>query len=143
MSATEFLDTNILVYAFSQTEDSRHQTASTLVERHLEEQSAACSVQVLKEFYVVTTRKLQVPLSHSDATSIISDLITATRVIEDSVPLLRRALDIKQLHSISLWDACIVASAECAGCELLVTEDLSHGMLIEGVRLFNPFRGQT
>jgi predicted nucleic acid-binding protein len=41
---------------------------------------------------------------------------------------------------ISYWDGLIVAAARRGGCETLLTEDLSDGAIIAGVRVENPFR---
>ena len=52
-------------------------------------------------------------------------LIGATRVEEE--------------HQLSFWDALILEAARVGGAELLLTEDLQHGRMIEGVRIENPF----
>ncbi len=41
--------------------------------------------------------------------------------------------------SLSYWDAVMVITANEAHCTILFTEDLSHGQVIEGVRIHNPF----
>jgi predicted nucleic acid-binding protein len=38
-----------------------------------------------------------------------------------------------------LWDAMILADARTSGARELITEDLSHGQLYDGVRAINPF----
>lgn len=40
---------------------------------------------------------------------------------------------------ISFWDALVVTAAARMGAELLLSEDLSHGQMIAGVRIVNPF----
>ncbi len=40
---------------------------------------------------------------------------------------------------LSFWDALIVTSAVQAKTEILLSEDLSHGQIIEGVQVENPF----
>jgi predicted nucleic acid-binding protein len=44
------------------------------------------------------------------------------------------------LARLSFQDALIVASAEQSGAVRLLSEDLSHGQLIGGVRVENPLR---
>jgi predicted nucleic acid-binding protein len=53
----EFVDTNILLYAYDATAGERHEAASALVDRLWRERRGAISVQVLQEFYVNVTRK--------------------------------------------------------------------------------------
>ena len=57
---------------------------------------------------------------------------TEERLVADG---LRLALD----NNISRWDALIIVAAVRAGCDTLLTEDLSHGQVIEGVHIVNPF----
>ena len=54
--------------------------------------------------------------------------------------MLETAWGIADDTSISHWDALIVAAALHQGCETLLSEDLQHGQIIEGVRAVNPFR---
>jgi len=49
------------------------------------------------------------------------------------------ALDIKRRHGLSYWDSAIVAAALALGCRELYTEDMQHGLPIDGLRLINPF----
>ena len=39
----------------------------------------------------------------------------------------------------STYDAIIVASAQTAGCNVLLTEDMNTGEIMGGVRITNPF----
>ena len=50
-----------------------------------------------------------------------------------------RALQLKESHQISYWDAAIVSAALRFGCRELYSEDLSPGQIYDGVRLINPF----
>ncbi|MBM3790300.1 MAG: PIN domain-containing protein [Acidobacteria bacterium] len=139
MTAPGFLDTNILVYAFADTEDERHNRARSLVEDLLDRHDATVSVQVLREFHSVVTRKLSKPLSYRAAAEIIGDLCLACRVVDDTLPQLDRALELVGTHHLSIWDASIVAAAEASGCTELHTEDLASGSVVGRVRITNPF----
>ena len=138
MSVPVFVDTNILVYAFAKDEDGRHLKARTIVEELLDKQIATVSVQVLKEFYAVVTRKVKKPLPGRDAIAIIKDLNLACRVVDDTLPQLDRALELLEAYGLSIWDASILAAAEAGRCEDLYTEDLTDGAIIGSVRVTNP-----
>jgi len=140
MIAHSFIDTNILVYAFAETEDQRHNKARELLERLLDRETAAVSVQVLKEFFAVATGKLKKPLPRRDAVKLIKDLCHACRVIDDTVPQLKLTLELASEEKFSIWDASIIAAAEAAGCDELYTEDLAHGIMVGNMRITNPFR---
>ena len=55
--------------------------------------------------------------------------------------VLQRALDLRELHPVSYWDAAILAASEASGCSLLLSEDLSDGERYGSVLVRNPFRG--
>lgn len=139
MPGRAFLDTNILVYAFDRSEPAKQARAAALVNDLMDADLAVLSVQVLKEFFVVATRKIATPLAYHDAREIIDDL-SVMFVVDDTLPLLRKALAIHDAHGLSLWDATVIAAASAAGCARLYSEDMSHGQEIHGVVITNPFR---
>jgi predicted nucleic acid-binding protein len=97
------------------------------------------SVQVLQEFYVQATRADKVErLSHEQAVRLIESFLRFP-VQETSLPLLRAALDAKERFQMSCWDAAIVEAARLLGCQVVLSEDLSHGQDYAGVRVENPF----
>lgn len=136
MPAEVFLDTNILVYAYDLDAGPKRAIALALVEQGWQKPgSTAISVQVLQELYVNLARKGR---THEEARLILDDL-SHWQVIENSLLLLRAALDIKDRWQTSLWDALILAAARDSGAPTLVSEDLSHGQDYGDVRVVNPF----
>jgi predicted nucleic acid-binding protein len=136
MSASAFLDTNILLYAISTApeEATKKARARELIARN----DYALSVQVLQEFYVNATRRPRPALSHEAATAAVRELAHAPVVAID-MALMNRALELRARHRVSYWDACIIAAARASGAAVLYSEDLSHGQDYEGVRVENPF----
>src|ERR1035438_9069640 len=57
----EFVDTNILIYAFDRSAGDKHRIAVDLMTRLWTERRGSISLQVLQEFYVLGTRKLKLP----------------------------------------------------------------------------------
>lgn len=49
------------------------------------------------------------------------------------------ASNLQERHCLSFWDAMIIAAARQGGANILLTEDLNHGQIIEGIRIQNPF----
>lgn len=61
--------------------------------------------------------------------------------VQDITPaLVVAALDLKSRYGFSYWDAAILAAALAQGCGQLYSEDMSHGQIIEGLRIVDPFR---
>jgi predicted nucleic acid-binding protein len=62
------------------------------------------------------------------------------QIQEMTLPILRAALRIRQAHGFSFWDSAIIAAALALGCLRVYTEDLTHGQVIEGLTIVDPFR---
>ena len=133
-----FFDTNILLYSISRAaaEAVKRERAIALLDRD----DGALSVQVLQEFYVQATRPSgPARLSHDLATGLIRRW-TRFPVQELNLSILNAALEITARHRFSYWDSAIIAAARALGCTELYTEDMSHGRIVEGVEIVNPFR---
>lgn len=103
-----------------------------------ETRRAVISTQVLQEFYVNATRKIPSPLSRAVARQFVrtySAWQTETVGPQD----IQFASELEEQHQLSFWDALIVAAALKAGAGTILTEDLSSGRSISGVRIENPF----
>lgn len=132
-----FLDTNVLLYSISDApeEAAKRQVASSLLSRD----DCVISVHVLQEFHTQATR---ITRSASLPNDPVERLVTSWLrfpVVENSVELFLAALAIVRANRLSLGDALIVAAAQKAGCDTLMTEDLSHGQRFGNLRVENPF----
>ena len=133
-----FFDTNVLLHLFDNREPDKKAAAQELIQREVEADRASLSTQVLQEFYVNATRKLAFPLSPEEAGARVRDF-SRLPLVQVDVPLILAAISRSQRMSFSLWDALIVEAALKAGADRLLTEDLQHGQVIEGMRVENPF----
>ena len=140
MSGESFLDTNILVYAATSdpSEGCKRKTALALIER----EEFALSAQVLQEFYVTVTRKLERPLTSDQAMEWLEQLEAFPCMPVDAA-LVKIAVEISERYRISYWDGAVVAAAGRAGANILYSEDLNDGQDYDGVRVVNPFSGGT
>jgi predicted nucleic acid-binding protein len=134
-----FVDTNVLVYARDIADAEKHRQASEWVAHLWESGDGRLSMQVLQEYYVTTTRKLRPGLAPEEARADVLDLAAWSPLVAD-VQTLASAWTIEERFSVSFWDALIVASAQVARCDVLLTEDLQDGMDLDGVRVADPFR---
>jgi predicted nucleic acid-binding protein len=137
MKGKIFVDTNILVYAYDLDAAQKHDTASRVVASLWNRKVGVLSTQVLQEFYVVATKKMASPMTLLDARTIVKAYIPWSIGIDGTMVL--QASEIEERNHISFWDAMIVAAAHRAGALRVLTEDLNHGQLIEGVTIENPF----
>jgi predicted nucleic acid-binding protein len=135
MSAENFLDTNVLVYAYSR-DDAR-----TIAARQLLLDGGVVGLQVLNEFVSVARSKLAMTWAEvQEAVEKIVILCPNPRPLNIETHL--RALGLSRRYGLSIWDSLIIAAAVEARCSKLLTEDLQHGQVMEGVRIENPFLAQ-
>lgn len=132
-----FVDTNVLIYWADKTEAAKRAVARQLM-RDAEPGAFVISTQVLQEFYTVSTRKLEQPLSEQDAASAVERFSEMPVVGSDPV-FVKAAIQLSRDAQISLWDALIVHAAASSGCDRILTEDLQDGAVLAGVRIENPF----
>lgn len=134
MSAAEaFFDTNVLLYLLS-ADDGKADRAEAVMAG-----GGVISVQVLNEFAAVSARKLQMTWAE------IVDVLTQVRALCRVVPLTTEthdaALRLAARRQLSVYDACIVASALEAGCSILYSQDMQHGQLFDKrLKVVDPFR---
>ncbi len=134
----EFVDANVLVYAYDASAGRKKAAAEDLV-AHLWAAGTGClSVQVLQEFFVSVTRKVAEPLPVQEAAERVRDF-GAWNVFAPGANDVLRAIELQEQHRLSFWDAMIVHAAAELGCDVLWTEDLTDGQVIRGVRLRDPF----
>jgi len=134
----EFVDTNILVYAYDRTAGSKFERARELKERLWNSGEGIVSTQVLEEFYVTVTAKIPNPLKLQDARQIVSDLGTWTVAVLEIRDILS-ASELAERHRLSFWDGLILAAAHKEEATTVWSEDLSHGQKYGDIRVYNPF----
>jgi predicted nucleic acid-binding protein len=137
-----FVDTNVLVYAHDASDAARQPVAQGVLEALWASGDGVLSTQVLQEFYVVATRKLDPPMTPAEAREVVS-LYSTWPVVLLEPSLILTASRLQEHHQLSFWDALIVEAARAIGAGRLITEDLTDGQEIEGVRIENPFRNET
>ncbi len=136
MSNRVFIDTNVLVYADDASDSSKRERAQAVVKEAIRDHSGVISTQVLQEYFVAATRKLQMDPARARRRV---ELFAKMHVVQVDIALILEAIDQLRLSSLSFWDALIVRSAAAANCAALCTEDLNHSEVIAGVRITNPF----
>lgn len=137
----EFVDANVLVYAYDASAGKKQAAAETLLARLWNAGTGCVSVQVLQEFFVTVTRKVAKPLVANEAADRIRELC-AWKVFTPNAEDVLHAIALHERTKVSFWDAMVIHAAAELGCDVLWTEDLNHGQSIHGVRIRDPFRSE-
>lgn len=136
-SGRQFVDTNILIYAYDRTAERRQERARKLLVELWQSRRGCLSIQVLQEFFVVATRKLP-GISPADLRTILADL-ALWHIHTPSAADVLAAVDLHQRNQISFWDAMILQSAARLGCAVVWSEDLNAGQFFGSVQVMTPF----
>lgn len=136
------VDTNILVQAYTVSDERKHEIALALVERVWAGEEAATTLQNLCEFFLVVTRKVAKPLTASSAEVVLKGILAGSqwRVIDRTAETVFRAVELVKLHRAPFWDALIAACMLEHGLHTIVTENERDFKRISGITVVNPFK---
>ena len=128
-----FFDTNVLVYLAS-SDVAKADRAEQVIAG-----GGAISVQVLNELTNVAQRKMR--LSWAETRSLLATVRALLSVQTVSVETHEVGVSLAERYGFSVYDAMIVAAAVLSDCDTLWSEDMQHGMMVDGgLRVVNPFR---
>lgn len=133
MLVKAFFDTNVLVYALVEDDPRKDQARELLFA------GGVISVQVLNEFVSVVRRKMR--MSWTEVNTALGALRIA---FPDPIDLTLRTheegVGVAQRYGLGIYDSLIIASALEANCDVLYSEDLQDGQIIEeSLTVRNPF----
>jgi predicted nucleic acid-binding protein len=127
-----FLDTNIVCYAVAS--GSKQAAAAALVAL-----GPVISIQTLNEFSLVARRKwgCDWPMIGELVENLLA---SASELRPLDLPTHDKGRELAERHQLNVYDAMIVSAALLAGCEMLYSEDIQDGMIIEDRMIIrNPF----
>lgn len=137
MTAPEFLDTNVLVYAYDPSDPTKQKVAQDLVRRAVAGEILISS-QVLAEFATTLLHKLSPAASPHEVLALL-DALGPIKIVAPDAEMVRRAVEVRASYGLHLYDGMIIAAAQRAGCLRIWSEDLNAGQEYFGVTVTNPF----
>ena len=139
MTERFFLDTNVLVYTFDNRVARKQKIARELIARALADRDGIISYQVTQEFLNVALRKFVPPMSPLEAQAYLQRVLMPLCEIFPDSGLYSDGLSIASKSGWTFYDSVIIASAAAGKCQVLFSEDLQAGRVIQGVEIRNPF----
>jgi len=120
-----FLDTNIFIYLYSNTELNKSERVSSVISVY----QRIVSTQVLNEFCNVCIRKMNYPVPFVKRA--IEEICEMCEFFEVNDLTIVKALDVHEKYRYAYYDSLIIASALEHECQYLLSEDMSDGQVIE------------
>ncbi len=134
MTGKAFIDTNILIYAYSSTDMLKKEKSLNI----LRSENLTMSTQVLNEFVWVMSRKYLLPIDL--LRDVINNISGIAYISLITLSTINNAISLTERYKYSYWDSLIISSALETGCDVLYTEDLQHNQTIKGIKIINPFK---
>jgi predicted nucleic acid-binding protein len=136
MNDRVFLDTNVIIYLYSEDENEKRDAIYKCVNNN----RCITSTQALNEASNVWLKKYSL-----DKNQII-EYLDGVEIVCDEILLIQRktinqALNIKECYGFSYYDSLMLASALEGNCQIIFTEDMNDGQIIENtLKIVNPFK---
>ena len=137
MIGLDFLDANVLVYAYDLSSPRKLKIARELLFRG--SMSAVVSAQVLAEFSNVLLHKRRPGVDPAEVLKALHSFAHIEVVVPDRA-LVMRAVEVKERYGLHVYDGMIIAAAERGGCARIYSEDLNSGQRYFGIEVVNPFQ---
>jgi len=134
---TEFVDTNVILYAKDLNAVRKRQLSIELLERLTRDGSGTISIQVLIEFYANAIGKYRMP--DAEVEDAISGL-KLWRIHRPDYSSVIEAIQLHRRHRLHWFDAMILNSAIEMGCGILWTEDFQDGQRFGDLVVRNPYK---
>ena len=129
----KFLDTNVLIYAYSISEREKRNKAVEILSADV-----VISAQVINEFIWVMYKKYNISLEMLKKTT--RSFFSLYHVIIIEHHIIEKALDIMELYKYSYWDSLMLSAALDSNCSIIYSEDMQHGQIIDNrLKIINPF----
>ena len=131
-----FLDTNTLIYLYVGDDERKR----NVVCKVLDDNDCITSIQALNETSNVLFRKFAL-----NSTQVKNYLDNIESVCSNVLPVQRNtintALEIKERYGYAFFDCLMLSSALEGNCEVIFSEDMSDGQVINNtVKIVNPFK---
>ena len=130
-----FLDTNIIIYCYSNSEIEKQTICRKLFENHSE---LNISKQVINEMTNILFKKFK--LSSFDIKNTIEQISNIVFTCDFNFDTQIKAIELKDKYNLQYYDALIIATALENHCNIIFSEDMQHNQIIENqLTIINPF----
>jgi predicted nucleic acid-binding protein len=135
------IDSNVLVYAYDNTDKEKHEKAKVLLEKCWKKEiKYAISIQNLAEFFIIITKKVQNPLTIDEAEKIIKDVLEFSywHIISYDQNTFLKAISLHKKFKKHFWDTMIIATMLNNEISHIYTENIKDFEQYAEIKVVNP-----
>lgn len=130
-----FIDTNILVYCYTEDETDKQEKALKIVNHS----GTFISTQVLTE--LANTLKRKFKLDWQVVENVITEVGSGFNIYVNKPGTIEQACRIAAKYHYSFYDSLIIAAALSCDCKMLYSEDMQDGQVVENsLTIVNPLK---
>jgi predicted nucleic acid-binding protein len=131
-----FLDTNIIIYSYSEDEVDKFEIANRVLKEY--ENYTIISTQVINEISNTLFRKFR--CNSMEVRAVVLELEKNFSIVNFSLQTQLKAIDIRDRYQLQFYDSLILATALENGCNIIYSEDMQNGMIVDNqLTIINPF----
>jgi len=129
-----FIDTNVFIYYQRSDNPQKQAIAKNLLKNN----TCVASTQVISEISNILTKKY--PTLEKEIELFLQDITKLYEIVTITQSLIFRALKLHFKYKFSFFDSQIIIAALEAKCNILYSEDMQDGQIIENsLKIINPF----
>ena len=137
MSDKVFLDTNTVIYSYSEDEPEKQKIANDILEQYSNQ--IIISNQVINELSNTLFRKFK--LNADEVRETVLELNDNFPIVNFNLQTQLKGIELKGKYKLQFYDSMILATALENGCNIVFSEDMQHNQVIENqLTIINPFR---
>jgi len=137
MSDKVFLDTNVVIYSYSEDEPEKQEIANDILEQY--NNQIIISNQVINELSNTLFRKFK--LNADEVREAVLELNDNFPIVNFNLETQLKGIELKGKYKLQFYDSMILATALENGCNIVYSEDMQHNQVIENrLTIINPFR---
>ena len=137
MSDKVFLDTNTVIYSYSEDEPEKQEIANDILEQY--NNQIIISNQVINELSNTLFRKFK--LDADEVRKTVLELNDTFPIVNFNLQTQLKGIELKGKYKLQFYDSMILATALENGCNIVFSEDMQHNQVIENqLTIINPFK---
>ena len=129
------LDSNVLVYAVDVHDRKKQNAAVEIIDAAIRGR-CPLALQAVAEFYRASRK---IDLAAPVALARVQAMLAAFPTFAHSRTSIAEGARLAARTQFSFWDAVLLASAEEAGCTIMLSEDMGDGARLGNITVRNPF----
>lgn len=139
MELRYFLDTDIFIQSFDQSDPEKKKRADALIGAALVNHVGIISSHVISEFLQWSLHKFPVPLQYRDARDYLEQVLLPLQDVTPDPDYFRTALSYQERLRCPMGDALVLAGAHKGKCRVVYSTRFKPGLVISSVVCKNPF----